>query len=153
MFSPLPRTYVMLLKKTQKFPKILWVYLPETLTRPYSSSWVSKGFKGLVAYAKYNCKSYESEFSSRVQFLFTQGRVKVRCGVFVGMIYYVILYPYLLSFSSYNNVIFRIFTCCCSTIPAAAPTTSRCTATATQLSLITRAAPATHQLSHGQLLA
>ena len=29
----------------------------------------------------------------------------------VGMIYYVILCPYLLSFSSYNNVIFRIFTC------------------------------------------
>jgi len=28
----------------------------------------------------------------------------------VGMIYYVILYPYLLSFSLYNNVIFRIFT-------------------------------------------
>jgi len=28
-------------------------------------------------------------------------------GVSVGMIYYVILFPHLLSFSSYNNVIFR----------------------------------------------
>ena len=33
----------------------------ETLTRPHSSTWESKGFKGLVAYAKCNRDSYDSE--------------------------------------------------------------------------------------------
>ncbi|GJV75742.1 reverse transcriptase domain-containing protein [Tanacetum coccineum] len=47
----------------------------ETLTRLHSSTWATKWFKRLVAYAKYNCDSYERDTSllrvrlSRVQLL------------------------------------------------------------------------------------
>jgi len=36
---------------------------------------------------------------------------KLGVGVSIGIIYYVILYPHLLNFGSYNNAIFRIFSC------------------------------------------
>ncbi|KAI3809654.1 hypothetical protein L1987_19251 [Smallanthus sonchifolius] len=42
----------------------LWVCLIETLTRLHSSTRVTEGFKKLVAYAKCNRDSYESEFRS-----------------------------------------------------------------------------------------
>ena len=83
----------------------MWVYLVQTLMIPHLSTWVTKGFKGLVTCAKCNCDSYKSELGSLLE-----DEQKLGVGIFVGMIYYVIVYPYLLSFSSYNNVFFRIFT-------------------------------------------
>jgi len=48
-----------------KYPKIFqfffWAYLLQTLTRPRSSTWVTKGFKGLVACIKCNNDSYDGE--------------------------------------------------------------------------------------------
>ena len=85
--------YITVLKKTKKIflPLwiILWVFHLETLTRPHSSTWESKGFKVLIAYAKCNRDSYDSElgFSSLIfHFLlislvyFTRGRAKSWCG-------------------------------------------------------------------------
>ena len=36
--------------------------------RPHSSTWITKGFKGLDAYAKCNHDSYESELGSQARF-------------------------------------------------------------------------------------
>ena len=51
--------------KTKKiffiFEIILWVFHLETLTKLHSSTWETEGFKGLVAYAKCNRDSYDSE--------------------------------------------------------------------------------------------
>ena len=80
--------------------KILWVYLLQTLTRSHSSTWVTKGFKGFVAYAKCNRDSYESEsgLSSFVfVFVLLEDEKKIGVGVFFGPICYAILYFYLLS--------------------------------------------------------
>ena len=60
--------------------EILWVYLLQTLTRPHSSTWVTKGFKGLVACAECNRDSYDSELDFRFCFCFTRGRAKFKCG-------------------------------------------------------------------------
>ena len=47
-------------------------------TRPLEKTW---GFKGLVARAKWNCDSYESELVVLIAFfLFTQGCAKSGCG-------------------------------------------------------------------------
>jgi len=40
-----------------------------------------------------------------------EDKQKLGVGVFVGIIYDIILYLYLLSFGSFNNVVFQIFTC------------------------------------------
>jgi len=62
-------------------------YLLQTLTRPYSSTWVTKGFKGLVAHAKYNPDSYESELFSLVFiFVLLEDEQKVGLGVFAAPI-------------------------------------------------------------------
>ena len=79
--------------------EILWVYLLQTLTRPHSSTWVTKGFKGLIVYAKCNRGSYDSELDFRVLFLvLLEDEQKLVVGVFVSMIYDPILYPYLPNF-------------------------------------------------------
>jgi len=70
IFFPLPCTYALLLKNPKIFQGILWAYLTQTLTRPHSSTWVTKGFTGLVTCAKCNRGSYDSELSYRVLFLF-----------------------------------------------------------------------------------
>jgi len=55
---------------------------------------------------------YEIElgFKSSV-FVLLEDEQKLGVGLFTSMIYYIILYPYLLSFDLFNSVIFRIFTC------------------------------------------
>ena len=50
-------------------------------------------------------------FSSLV-FVLLEGEQNIGVGVFVYLIYDVILYPYLVSFGLFNNIIFRIFNCC-----------------------------------------
>ena len=42
----------------------------QTFMRPHSSTWVTKGFKGFVASAKYNHDSSDSELGFKVMFLF-----------------------------------------------------------------------------------
>ena len=65
--------------------EILWVYLLQTLTRPYSSTWVTKGFKGLVACAKCNRDSYDSELEFIMCFVFAllEDEQSLSVGVFV----------------------------------------------------------------------
>ena len=50
------------------FLRFLWVYLLQTLMRPHSSTWVTKGFKELVAYAKCNRDSYDCELDLKIMF-------------------------------------------------------------------------------------
>ena len=52
------------------------ICLPKTLTRLHSSTWETKGFKGLVACAKCNRCTYEKVSFS----CFTRGRAKFKCG-------------------------------------------------------------------------
>ena len=65
--------------------EILWVYLLQTLTRPHSSTWVTKGFKGLVACAKCNRDSYDSELEFIICFVFAllEDEQSLSVGVFV----------------------------------------------------------------------
>jgi len=68
----------------------------QDLTRPLGGT---KWFKGLVAYAKCNRDSYYSELSFRVLFfVLLEDEQKLGVGVFVSMIYDIILCPYLPSF-------------------------------------------------------
>jgi len=77
-FSPLPCIYAMLLKKPKIFQRILWVYVLQTLWRPHTSTWATKGFKGLVVCAKCNRDSYDNELVFRGFFCFSRGRAKAR---------------------------------------------------------------------------
>ena len=65
--------------------KILWVSLLQTLTRPQSSTWVTKGFKGLLACAKCNRNSYDSELEFITYFVFAllEDEQSLSVGVFV----------------------------------------------------------------------
>ena len=73
---------------------------------------VIKGFKGLVAYAKCNCDSYESELVAYFSFSFILLEDEQKIGV--GVCWTVnlpILRRLSPTFSSYNKLILRIFTC------------------------------------------
>ena len=85
MFFPLPCTYAMVLKNPKRFENILWVYILQTLTRPHSSTWVTKGFKGLVACTKCNRDSYDSELEFIICFVFAllEDEQSLSVGVFV----------------------------------------------------------------------
>ena len=86
--------YMFMFWKNQKhFPLFLkwflWVFHLKTLTRPHSSTWEIDGFKGLVAYAKCNRDSCESELRFSFSYFlfllgslvcFTRGRQKSWCG-------------------------------------------------------------------------
>ena len=118
--------YILALRKTKKIFDflflfsfwILWVFHLKTLTRPHSSTWESKGFKGLVAYAKCNRDSYDSELGfsfSYFHFLlvslvyFTRGRAKSWCGSICLSqkcdIFKVLFHQF---YARFNNI-FRVF--------------------------------------------
>ena len=66
------------------------------LTRPLGGT---KWFKGLATYAKCNYDSYDSELAFTVLFFaLLEDEQKLGVGVFVSMIYDIILCPYLPSF-------------------------------------------------------
>ena len=68
----------------------------QDLTHPLGGT---KRFKGLIACAKCNRDSYESELDFRVLFfVLLEDKQKLGVGVFVSMIYDIILCPYLPSF-------------------------------------------------------
>ena len=70
-----------------------------SLTRPHSPTWVTNGFKGLIACAKWNRDSYDNELGFRVLFfILLEDEQKLSVGVFVTMIYEIILCPYFPSF-------------------------------------------------------
>jgi len=79
-FSPLPCIYAMLLKKPKIFQRILWVYVLQTLWRPHTSTWATKGFKGLVVCAKCNRDSYDNELVFRGFFVFLEDEQKLGFG-------------------------------------------------------------------------
>lgn len=65
------------------FQKIWWVYLLKALTRRDSSTWATLGFKGLVARAKCNRHSYESELGFFFLSFLLEDEQKLSVGVFV----------------------------------------------------------------------
>jgi len=86
MSFPLPFTYAMLVKKSKNISNDFVGISSATLMRRHLSTWVTKGFKGLVACSKCNCDSYDNELGFRVCFCFARGRVKFKCGVLVWVL-------------------------------------------------------------------
>ena len=77
-----------------RFYEYIFYKPSRNLTYPFGGT---KGFKGLVAYAKCNVGSYESESSSSfiIFYCFARGRAKDKCGVYVwsqNIVIYTLIY-------------------------------------------------------------